>query len=128
MQLAALLRRRVPPAPPEARAGGLWLWLVTDPAEPECDGIDLVVVAALETRVGTGFTALVAVAFTAAFLRRCRLRRSCVNADAGAEYGLQSVDYGLQKRKETSYTNGRVTATDPMNTAVPDLQQEFTQA
>ena len=30
--------------------------------------------------------------------------------------------------KETSDTNGRVTATDPVNTAVPDLQQEFTQA
>ena len=30
--------------------------------------------------------------------------------------------------KDTSDTNGRVTATDPVNTAVPDLQQEFTQA
>ena len=32
------------------------------------------------------------------------------------------------RTKETSDTNGRVTATDPVNTAVPDLQQEFTQA
>ena len=34
----------------------------------------------------------------------------------------------LMNSKETSDTNGRVTATDPVNTAVPDLQQEFTQA
>ena len=32
------------------------------------------------------------------------------------------------RSKETSDTNGRVTATDPVNTAVADLQHEFTQA
>ena len=32
------------------------------------------------------------------------------------------------KIKETSDTNGRVKATDPVNTALLDLQQEFTQA
>ena len=41
---------------------------------------------------------------------------------------LTAADLAEVLPKETSDTNGRVTATDPVNTAVPDLQQEFTQA
>ena len=40
----------------------------------------------------------------------------------------QNESQEMVKSKETSDTNGRVTATGPVNTAVPDLHHEFTQA
>ena len=48
---------------------------------------------------------------------------------AGSNYVAAADINSLQPSlKETSDTNGRVTATDPVNTAVPGLQPEFNQA
>ena len=53
---------------------------------------------------------------------------SCGVSDAATMVGLhQTRGEEWDAVKETSDTNGRVTATDPVNTAVPDIQHEFTQ-